>query len=212
MAQIATRALRTIATLLIVQFLAACMSGPVVRDQRLTSANAQRITRVLFLYQETRLSAQRTSGQGNVPLSPYDTDLHEFGDALVSKAAAAFQKFGATVIRAAVVPSGEWKQFAPKVIGELPPGTLSGTTLITMFPIGGSAHANNNAATINVTFEVRVIDGASGRLVWNAAIDSRTWQGRNFLNKNASTTRFDQAYADQFLNTLLDTLRTNGLI
>jgi hypothetical protein len=49
-------------------------------------------------------------------------------------------------------------------------------------------------------------------MIWNAAIDTRTWKGRNIFNKNVPTTRFDPAYAEQFLTILLDKLRSNGLI
>lgn len=212
MTQTSIRGLRTVIVLLIVHFLAACVSGPAVRDERLTPVNGERIARVLFIYQEARLSTRKTSGEGSAQISPYDTDLLGFGEALIGKAPESFRKFGATVIRASVVPPGEWRQFGPKAISELPPGTLESATLITVFPIGGSARTDHNASTIDLTFEVRVVDGRSGKMIWNAAIDTRTWKGRNIFNKNVPTTRFDPAYAEQFLTILLDKLRSNGLI
>jgi len=205
--------LRTLAATLTAVLLVACGgSAPVVRSQQTGVVNPAKMTRILFFYQEANLASRQTAGKGDVTVSVGETGFYQFGEAMVARAPPAFQKTGISVVHAAVIPPGEWKQVAPKTFGELGPAALKGATVITVMPRGGRARATPNAATVAMTFEVRAIDAASAKVIWSGVVDTSTWNGRDFLTKNVQGSRFDQAYADQFLEAVITTLRTNGLL
>ena len=192
----------------------ACGSAPVVRNQQVGAAPAEKISRVIFFYQEVNLTVTSTqsSGKGNVTTSVGETGFYHFGEAMVAQAAPAFLKSGVTVAHASVVPPGESRLSARKTLSELGPGALNGATVITVSPRGGQARATIRAGTVAMTFEVRVIDASSARTMWVGAIDTSTWNGRDFLVKNVDGPRFNEAYAARFLEAVLAALKGNNLL
>ena len=192
--------------------LAACSTGPTVRSQPMVSVpNAPKMTRVLFFYQEATLRSERISGKGEVAAAtPDEAGLYQFGEALVTRAGPAFGKQGVVVAHASVVPPGEWRPVATKVFAELGTANVKNATIVTVTPRGGRTRATTAAATVTIAFEVRVVDGASSKVVWDGMVDTSTWQGRDFLTRNVQATRYDSAYADRFLDALIATLRNNG--
>ena len=84
--------------------------------------------------------------------------------------------------------------------------------LIMVTPRGGKILSGTNGATVDVVFGVRVIDAASAKPIWEGSVDTNTWKGRDFLSKHIQGSKFDQAYADQFWDSVITTFRSNGLL
>jgi len=211
------RSIQTMVVFLAACWLVACGSAPVMHHQNMMDANPSKISRVLFFYQEAELTSRQATGSAPQlglasPAGINETGYAQFGEAMVAQAASAFQKHGVAVVHSAVVPPGQWQQFALKTFRELGPEARNGATMITVMPRGGYTSATNNSARIKLTFEVRVVDAASAKKIWNGSIDTSTWNGRDFLLKNVQGTKFDQAFADQFLESVMTTFRSNGLL
>jgi hypothetical protein len=116
------------------------------------------------------------------------------------------------VEHASVVPPGEWQPAARKAFAEFGAGRLKGATVVVVTPRSGKARATPNAATVSMTFEVRVVDADSAKVIWDGMVDTSTWNGRDFLTKNVQANKYDEAYADQFLDIIITTLRSNGFL
>jgi len=158
------------------------------------------------------MTSRRISGKGDVSVSESETGLYQFGQAMIIRAAPAFQKNGIVVEHASVVPPGEWQPAARKAFAEFGAGRLKGATVVVVTPRSGKARATPNAATVSMTFEVRVVDADSAKVIWDGMVDTSTWNGRDFLTKNVQANKYDEAYADQFLDIIITTLRSNGFL
>src|SRR6478672_10415122 len=91
------RGLRTLAVMLTALLLVACGSAPTVRSQQMVGTTSARMTRVPFFYQEATMTSRRISGKGDVSVSESETGLYQFGQAMIIRAAPAFQKNGIVV-------------------------------------------------------------------------------------------------------------------
>lgn len=204
------------ATLLLGPSAAFALDTPVIRnEQAATDIPVSKITRVFLFYQEGDMSAgnQQTVGKGKVEApSVGETGFYQFGEAMVAQAPLSFQKAGIVLDHASVVPPGEWKTASRKTLGPIGAAGLKGATLVTIAPRGGHAQATRNSATISITFQVKVVDAATAKVVWSGLVDTSTWNGRDFLTKNFQGTRFNPAYAERFLDTVMSALRAHGLV
>ncbi len=206
------RGLRVMAAALTACLLVACGSAPVVRGQPVVNASTAKMSRILFFYHEATLTSSSTADKTRFRVGADETGLYQFGDAMVSRATPAFQKNGVVVVHAAVVPVGEWQQFGRKTFNELGLEARTGAMLITVRPQGGKTLTGTNGATVDVVFGVRVFDAVSAKLIWEGFVDTSTWKGRDFLSKHVQGSQFDQAYADQFWDSVIATFRSNGLL
>jgi hypothetical protein len=194
--------------------LSACGSAPTVRQQQTFNVSAAKVQRVLFFYQQEHLKTTKATQTGTIPItvSADETGLSNFGASLVLQGPAAFSRYGVKVEHASVVTPGDWKPHSIRVLNEFGVERLRGATVITVRPVGGVASATLQAAKISMTFEVRVIDGQSAKLVWVGGIDTDTFKGRGLFGSHMSGRELDDAYAVEFIALIADSLKGAGLL
>lgn len=192
--------------------LSSCGTSPSLREHQKFDVPAAKLTRVLFFYQDKEMIERTTSAKGSVSMSFSETGYYQFGETLVRRSPAAFQKLGVTVLHSAFIPPGEWKKQAPVILGKLDRASLRGSSMVTVAPVGGGMTASNRSARAYFTFDVRVIDADSAKIAWRGVIDTRTWKGRDFINQHAAGVSFDDSYADEFFDTVANGLRGAGLL
>jgi hypothetical protein len=59
---------------------------------------------------------------------------------------------------------------------------------------------------------MHVIDPATLRVVWKASIDTSTWRGHDWVNRNFTQTPYDEDYAEALLNARAGRMRQDGAI
>jgi hypothetical protein len=196
--------------------LTACGSAPEVRTSKSYAVPQAKITRVLFFYQEAEFTSRDLSRRSSdsIVASPslWETGFYRFGQAMVDRASENFRQAGISVGHASVVAAGEWRPHSGKVFRELGLPALRESSIVVVMPRGGSVRATTGSATMSMAFEVRVTEGATSKPLLQGVIDTKTWNGRDFIARNVEGPRFNEAYADEFLKAVVVKMREAGLI
>lgn len=186
--------------------LSACGGAPTIRESRRLDDTAPRTDRLSFVYRHNEMKAVSSYGSGSA--SDAETGYPDFGKHLVSEAAAAFQPYGVRVTASQhAVDKGPIEIRAEATSGE------SATEhVLLVYASSGRMSANLHSARISFVFDALLLNTQSKKTIWKATIDTSTWSGRDFIQKNFAKTTYDAEYARQLLKAVADRMKEDGVI
>jgi hypothetical protein len=197
-------------------FIAACGSAPKVQSVKTANAPTMKVSQIYLIYHEANLKTTSSWGKGEiygVQASAFDTGLGGFGQQMAARAKPAFEPLNIAVPDASVVAVGGSQGHIVKLFtGKRE--QLHASHLLVITPLGGLARANLHSARVELQFNVRLVEGATSKTVWESVIDTSTWQGKDFITKpqNDAAMKFDAAYADLFYSKIIESLKSSKLI
>jgi len=169
------------------------------------ASNIQRAHDIRFIYFEAELTEKSSYGKGYASMG--DTGYYEFGPILVARANGAFSKYGVNVLSSRFSRKGESHE--PLNYGSQ---DTANTPTLLIFPVAASASTGSHGARVSHVFEARLHDPVKKKILWKAAIDTSTWTGTDFINKNGPKTMYDEAYADQLFEAVAQQMKKDGAI
>lgn len=125
----------------------ACGAPPKLVGDKVHEGPRAKVDKVMLFYQEQNMTATQTSKErpGSLGLSTRgygETGFAEFGAILVKEAPASFAKHRVELLRADVIPPGQWRDLGLKAIGEVGAERRRGALLVTIAPQRGQSSAN----------------------------------------------------------------------
>ncbi|MGE5471895.1 MAG: hypothetical protein ACM3X0_13945 [Bacteroidota bacterium] len=195
---------RWLAIALAFLLLTGCGAPPTVRDSVVLAASVEKTGRLHFVYRATemRTVSSYRYGQG-APV--VDTGFDGFGQNLARQAENAFAARQVAVLSATVLGSKDALP-VPASTGE------AAAPVLLISPVSGTTQANRQSTRTSYVFSAHLMDPQSRRLLWKATIDTSTWAGQDFVMRNVEKTVYDDKYALQLLQAIVDKLGEAGLI
>jgi hypothetical protein len=191
-----------VATLL----LSACGAAPTIRDSKRLDNTAARTERLSFIYRHSEMKTVSSYGTG----SAWDgeTGYPDFGKFLVSQAPTVFQSYGVRITTSRLVEG----KVPIDIKAEMETGETVADHVLLLYANSGQVSANRHATRISFVFNAQLVNIQSKKTVWKASIDTSTWSGRDFIQKNFEKTTYDDKYAKQLLQTVADKMKEDGVI
>ena len=179
-------------------FLSACGSAPTVRDSGLVGPDSKISGDIRFVYRHSELKTTLQRVRGSVVYS--ENGYPEFGRFLVQNAPEILARNGVGVVDSIWMDSKDRLDMSTPV------------PVLLVYASSGKVSASNNATQVSFVFNAHLIDPVTRRVVWKASIDTSTWRGRDWVNRNFTQTLYDEDYAEALLNALAVRMRQDGAI
>jgi hypothetical protein len=197
--------MKCLLTLSLLFFITGCGAPPTIRDSQVLAQGFEKARSIRFIYRnvEMKTTSYYSHGYG---ASVADTGFNEFGPLLAARSESAFARLGIAIVESKVLDEKEADRSAVQGAGgvKLP--------ILILFPTKGKISANGHATVASYVFRALLIDPEAKRTVWKADVDTSTWVGQDFLMKHANKTIYNEAYADQLLNTVAEQMKKDGVI
>ena len=190
----------------LVVLLASCGAAPSVRDSQRIDTTSPRIDHLIFVYRHSDMKIVSSYGTGSV--SHGETGYLEFGKFLINQAPIVFQSYGVNVPISRQVEA----KTPLDVQSETSTGGTQANFMLLLYATSGRVSANRQATHISYVFNAQVLDIRVKKLIWKANIDTSTWSGRDFIQKNFEKTIYGDAYAKQLLQVIATKMKEDGVI
>ena len=178
--------------------LASCGAPPTIRSSETTVGISQKISSIRLLYRDVELTqSNNTLNSGYIPVG--SLGFAKFGDKITSVAPQVLAPYGLTVSAVSVVSGNQ------VIISAI----RNGYRLV-ITPVAAKLSQSGNALWASHAFSCEVINESSGQSLWKAILDTRTFRPQ--VESAPGKTEFDEAYARQFLQSIADRLKKDGLI
>lgn len=184
-----------------------CGAEPSVQSARHTGVGGKAISSFQFVYHKSEMKFVSYEGTGTG--SANDTGFNNFGMHLKKKAREVFSNYGVDVVG---VRSSKTK--TPFAYAGAQTGNEADSNSKMLFIYANSVHVNSSdhSTRVNYIFDVRLLDPIRRKANWMASIDTSTWIGKDTTMKNSSSVLYDEKYAEQFLKTVADKMKVDGII
>jgi hypothetical protein len=199
------RLLIRLIVLSVVVFLSGCGAAPTIRDSKIINKAAVQTDRLIFVYRQSEMKTTSSYGKGSA--NQGETGFYEFGKFLINQAPNVFETYGVKVTN-----SRELEARSPLSIQDTTGTANPVDKVLLLHATSGHVSANNHATRISYIFEAQLLDVPTRKLIWKASIDTSTWSGRDFLQKNIEKTTYDDKYAKQLLQVVAKKLKEDGVI
>lgn len=159
-----------------------------------------------FVYRQSEMKT--VSSYGSEAAWDGETGYPDFGRFLVNRAPMVFQSYGVRITTSRLVDSKLPIDF--KTEKETVETVVDHVLLL--YASSGQVSANRHATRISFVFNAELVNVGSKKMVWKASIDTSTWSGRDFIQKNFEKTMYDDKYAKQLLQAVADKMKEDGVI
>lgn len=190
----------------IILLLSACSAPLTIKESSVIRTDVQKAKSLQLVYVDAtmRVASQENWGR---PVSTGNTEFGVFGERVVKQAAPVFSKRGISLVSATVQDDKKPLQLAAPVGhgGQQVP-------LLIITPTYGKITGNGHATAANYVFVASLVDVIGKPVLWKASIDTNAWVGQDFVMKNFSGTKYDEVFAEQFLNMIADQMQKDGVL
>ncbi|MCW8825618.1 MAG: hypothetical protein OQK78_04260 [Gammaproteobacteria bacterium] len=184
-----------------------CSAESSVQSSRYTGVGGAAISSLSFVYHKSDMKFVSHEGAGTGTAK--DTGFDNFGALLMSQAKELFANYGVEVVG---VRSSKTKM--PFAYAGFEPGNEAIAKSKMLFIYADSVHVNSSQHSTQITylFNVRLLDPNRRKANWMASISSSTWVGTDPAMKNRSPVLYDANQAEQFLMTVAEKMKADGII
>lgn len=200
-------------TLLVPVLLSACGHAPYVKSSSVININPEKIDTLSYAFYAQKLK-KSVSSYGNaasvvrptVVLS--DSGFNDIGRWTVENAPQVFARHNITIAETRYLESDDLS--TPQPIQKDVNGKSLPLLLLT--PLEGTITGNGHATVSSHTFRARLLIAGSKREIWNATVQTGSWRGDDAVLRNIKDYSYNEAYAVQFLEALIQRMETDGLL
>jgi hypothetical protein len=187
--------------------ISACGSAPTISESKVISPVAEKVRTLQFVYRKPQMRTVSSSSYGT-GVQVGDTGIENFGP-LVAKQAESIFAVNQIKVRSAKVQYG-----SGPIAVDATPQTDGGSAgqLLVVSPESATVTANRMSTRTNYVFTVALIDPQSKKMTWRAKIDTSTWKGTDIVMKNIEGQTYNEAYATQLLNVIVQQMKNDGVI